>query len=372
MAAAPRCCRVKLLRLYSKSKRWAPRAVGTFNCEAHRLTSCPSQPTTDSSSINWMGLEHPLRVRRWRLAELVDVEGAKHVRLVIAGHLDDVGHAVFPISRNRPWHPALLPRRKHLVPNLKAQLGVDFALEEAVDETLLVQVLPDENKTALALLVLAPIALEIASVNHTDTLEDILGGGAVDIENALVTVEVGPVLAQHQPNPTLHEIHVQWRVEFGTATCHRRVVLVLPIRVQELRVHLQHAVEAERVHVNQMLRIDFAVLGPENLHGGVDLLYPLLDRRQLLLLDQVRLVQQNAVREGHLLHRLVLNSLRLLLVQPRNDVLGVYHCDDAIEAVHALDVVVYEESLRNWRWVGQSCRLDDHRVEQLDLLVQLF
>mmetsp|Transcript_12472 Transcript_12472/g.32048 ORF Transcript_12472/g.32048 Transcript_12472/m.32048 type:complete len:264 (-) Transcript_12472:488-1279(-) len=263
-----------------------------------------------------MRREHPLLVRCRRLAELVDIEGAHHVPLeplLRVLHLDAVRRAVVPALGNGPRLPAPFRRRQHLGPDLEAQLGVDLALEEAVDEALLVQVLADEDEPALALLA-APQAHKVAVEDHADALEDVLGVGALHVEDALVTVEVGAVLIHHQADPLLHEAQVQRRVELRAAACHRWIVLVLAVRVQELRVHLQHAGEAKGLDADQAFRVHSALLRPGNLHGRVDLLQAILYRRQLRFLHQVRLVQQDAVGERHLLHRLVLDALRLLVV----------------------------------------------------------
>mmetsp|Transcript_28967 Transcript_28967/g.83271 ORF Transcript_28967/g.83271 Transcript_28967/m.83271 type:complete len:264 (-) Transcript_28967:510-1301(-) len=263
-----------------------------------------------------MRREYPLLVRCRRLAELVNIEGAQHCPLeavLRVLYLDAVRRAVVPALDNGPRLPAPFGRRQHLGPDLETQLGVDLALEEAIDEAPLVQVLADEDEPALALLV-APPAHKVAVEDHADALEDVLGVGALHVEDPLVTVEVGTVLIQHEADPLLHEVQVQRRVELRAAACHRRVVLVLAVHLQELRVHLQHAGEAEGLDADQALRVHSALPRPGDLHGRVDLLQAILDQRQLRFFHQVRLVQQDAVGERHLLHGLVLDALRLLVV----------------------------------------------------------
>jgi hypothetical protein len=81
-------------------------------------------------------------------------------------------------------------------------------------------------------------------------------------------------------------------------------------------------------------------------HQAVDGAQALLDAVEVLRRHEVRLVEQQAVGERHLLHRLVLHPLRLLLVQVLLDVLGIHQRDDAVQPREPLHVVVNEEGLR--------------------------
>ena len=56
--------------------------------------------------------------------------------------------------------------------------------------------------------------------------------------------------------------------------------------------------------------------------------------------DEVHLVQEDAVDEGELFHGLVLDPLRLLLVQVLLDVLRVDDRDDAVQAALGADLLV--------------------------------
>ena len=48
----------------------------------------------------------------------------------------------------------------------------------------------------------------------------------------------------------------------------------------------------------------------------------------------LHLVEKNAIRERQLFHRLVLDALRLLLIQVLSDVLGVDNRADSVQFVH--------------------------------------
>ena len=50
--------------------------------------------------------------------------------------------------------------------------------------------------------------------------------------------------------------------------------------------------------------------------------------------QMLHLVEKNAIRERQLFHRLVLDALRLLLIQVLSDVLGVDNRADSVQFVH--------------------------------------
>ena len=87
------------------------------------------------------------------------------------------------------------------------------------------------------------------------------------------------------------------------------------------------------------------------------------DPLEVLLLDKIHLVEEHAIGEGHLLHRLILRAFSLLLVQVLLNVLRVDQSDDAVEPETSLDPIVDEEGLRNGRRVGHARRLDDDGVQ---------
>mmetsp|Transcript_1629 Transcript_1629/g.3548 ORF Transcript_1629/g.3548 Transcript_1629/m.3548 type:complete len:202 (+) Transcript_1629:805-1410(+) len=147
-------------------------------------------------------------------------------------------------------------------------------------------------------------------------------------------------------------------------------MLVLSIGVEELGVHRQHAVEVERSDAQKLARVDHRVLSAEDLGVGVDALDLLLELVELGRLHEIGLVQQDAVCKGNLLHCLVLNSLRLLLLQVFHAVLAVDNCDNAVELVLGADEVINKEGLGHWCWIRKACGFDEHSIEGLHLLVE--
>mmetsp|Transcript_49537 Transcript_49537/g.127866 ORF Transcript_49537/g.127866 Transcript_49537/m.127866 type:complete len:244 (-) Transcript_49537:42-773(-) len=142
--------------------------------------------------------------------------------------------------------------------------------------------------------------------------------------------------------------------------------------LKEVRVHLENAVEVEGVQVDQVFGVHSALLTAEDRRERVDLLDPRLDRVELHGVgNEVGLVQQHPVRKGQLLVGLVHDAVRLHVVQARHDVLGVNDGADAVQLVHAHDVLVDEECGRHRRRVRHARGLDDHAVELRHLCVQL-
>lgn len=68
---------------------------------------------------------------------------------------------------------------------------------------------------------------------------------------------------------------------------------------------------------------------------------------------------------------LVLNALRLLIIEVLLDVLGVHHSDDGVQGQPASQAVVYEEGLRDRRWIGQAGGLNQDGVKAVLALEQL-
>ena len=91
----------------------------------------------------------------------------------------------------------------------------------------------------------------------------------------------------------------------------------------------------------------------------------LLDALERRRVDQVGLVEQHQVGEGHLLGRLV------ELVDVLLEVLGVDHRDDGVELELVLELVVEEEGLRHRARVRHARGLDEDVVELVAALHEL-
>jgi len=146
---------------------------------------------------------------------------------------------------------------------------------------------------------------------------------------------------------------------------------VLALGVEELGVHLGDTAERERVDADEVLGLDLTLLAAEDSGGRVELLQALLNVVELYVLDKVGLVEKDAVSESNLLLGLVLDSLGLLVVKPRCDVLGVDNSDDSVKDELGLDLLIDEEGLGDRSGVGKAGCLDDDGVELLNLLVEL-
>ena len=98
--------------------------------------------------------------------------------------------------------------------------------------------------------------------------------------------------------------------------------------------------------------------------------HSVLDRAQLLFRDEVDLVDDDAVGERDLLHRLVHRALGAHLVELALDELAVDQRRDAVDAVVVLQHRVGVEGLQDGRRVGEPRRLEEHGVELLPPLLE--
>ena len=95
----------------------------------------------------------------------------------------------------------------------------------------------------------------------------------------------------------------------------------------------------------------------------VDAAQSSIHARKLLFRDEIRLVEQQSVCEGHLRDGLVHDALCRLSVEVPLDVLGVHQSDDAVDSRERLDSVVDKEGLRNRCGIGHPSGLDDDGIE---------
>mmetsp|Transcript_16048 Transcript_16048/g.42385 ORF Transcript_16048/g.42385 Transcript_16048/m.42385 type:complete len:225 (-) Transcript_16048:530-1204(-) len=150
------------------------------------------------------------------------------------------------------------------------------------------------------------------------------------------------------------------------------VAIAMLLLLQEALVNLlQHLVQREGLDAQQEIHIAHGVLRSTNLCRLVDRTNFSVHLLQVLRVDQVGLVQEDAVCERDLLDGLVDDSLRLLLAQMFQAVLGIHDGEDAIQHHIVLHEFVREEGLDHRRWVGKARRLDDDAVERLALASSL-
>mmetsp|Transcript_109055 Transcript_109055/g.308488 ORF Transcript_109055/g.308488 Transcript_109055/m.308488 type:complete len:248 (-) Transcript_109055:199-942(-) len=243
--------------------------------------------------------------------------------------------------------------RLHTVALLETQ-GADLARLDALREGLPVEVPADEHEAGLAGLPLLPreLLLEAALEYHVHPLEHVLTRIAFDREDALVAEEVARLRLHERPDPHPELEEVELALEAHARGAHRRVVLVFPLRVQELRVHVHHALHVEGPDVEELRRVHLAEQRVDDVDVAVDLLDLLLDLCERVFIHKVALVQQDAVCKCNLLDGLILNTLRLLFSQVLQYVFRINDSDDGIEMVAALHVIIDEKRLRHRCWIG--------------------
>mmetsp|Transcript_51010 Transcript_51010/g.114695 ORF Transcript_51010/g.114695 Transcript_51010/m.114695 type:complete len:218 (-) Transcript_51010:327-980(-) len=205
--------------------------------------------------------------------------------------------------------------------------------------------------------------LKVPREEHVHALEDVLRAGASDRKDSFVTEEVVGLCEHDLADPHLQLHVVELSLKTHAHRADRGVVLVVPLRVQKLRVHLHHTLDVEGADVQELRGVSLAVLCGNNVGVLVDGLDGLLHFIQLVLVHEVALVQQYAVSEGDLLDGLVLDPLGLLLAEMLQDMLRINDRDDAVEMIAAQHILLHKEGLRHWCGVSQTCCLDDDAVE---------
>ena len=237
-----------------------------------------------------------------------------------------------------------------------------------------VKISTDENKPALPCFVVSPsldFVAKVATKEHVNALENEFLFHALHGENALVSEQILSHVVHDGVNPSLEFVDVEFAFKFGTHGGDARVVLVLALGVQELRVHVQGSFKVKRLDTDEVAGIDEAVFGVENRRKSVDTSDAAFNFLGLVFCDEVHFVQDNPVGKRQLLNGFIFNVLRLFLIEMLHDVLCINHGDDAVKFVPLDDLIVDKKRLRHRCGIGQPGGLDNNPVKVLDAVVHV-
>ncbi len=147
--------------------------------------------------------------------------------------------------------------------------GLGAARFEALPQYVLWQITPDENKACLTPFLLLPGALTSAFNEHVDALNDKLPILILDRCDALHAHNVRPVALGDVLNPGHEPIGLHRPVgDQGQAV--DRVVVFVPIFVEESRLDFEDALEIEGVSSQYLDEIDATTLRSVKLRIRVD------------------------------------------------------------------------------------------------------
>lgn len=149
---------------------------------------------------------------------------------------------------------------------------------------------------------------------HVDALEKVLVLHALDGEESLVAEQVRAHLDEEGVDEGLKAVDVDLTLELEAEGGDGRVVFVIAVGIEELWIHGNDAVKRKGLDVEELARINLRLRRADDGRLVVDALDLLLDVLEGRLLDQVDLVEENAVGEGHLFDRLVLDAFGLHFV----------------------------------------------------------
>ena len=100
------------------------------------------------------------------------------------------------------------------------------------------------------------------------------------------------------------------------------IVLVMVI-VEEVLVDRHGMSEIERTDAENLAEVDLGVARTHDLRGGVHAAHARLERAEMRLVDQVGLVENDAVGRHDLVDRLVVDAVKRVVVEVLADVLRV-------------------------------------------------
>mmetsp|Transcript_19129 Transcript_19129/g.60146 ORF Transcript_19129/g.60146 Transcript_19129/m.60146 type:complete len:317 (-) Transcript_19129:59-1009(-) len=236
---------------------------------------------------------------------------------------------------------------------------------ETSGESLLVEVSADEGEFALAGVCVVPggVRVEGAIEAVAEALEDELVGHALDVEDALVAEEViVREEVEELVEPGVEEGDVDGADEGDGDGGEGRVVpprsewrgrVVARTVVEKLRVDLlEDAMHREAVRPDDEGGVDPAAHGSRDSRARVEAGDELLDVGEARLVDQVRLVDDDAIGEENLV------DLRL-----GDEVLGVDHGRDAVYAKASPELAIDAEDAGDGDRRRQARGLDQDRVD---------
>mmetsp|Transcript_852 Transcript_852/g.1667 ORF Transcript_852/g.1667 Transcript_852/m.1667 type:complete len:233 (-) Transcript_852:508-1206(-) len=160
------------------------------------------------------------------------------------------------------------------------------------------------------------------------------------------------------------------------------VIMTMPsvamlLLVQESIVHLQKdLVQGKGLNSQNEVHVNLRVLCPPQLCRLVDAANFTLHIIQLCGRHKIYLVQQDSIRKCNLLYRLVYHPIRLHLLEPCDDMFGIYQGENAVQLHVCLSKVIRIESLSHGSRICQASGLNDDGVQRFSLagclLMQLF
>ena len=143
-------------------------------------------------------------------------------------------------------------------------------------------------------------------------------------------------------------------------------MLLAGFRVEEMRIELQHAVEIERAAIKNGVECHLRPRRLVNGAVGVELADGQLDLAQFVRTDQIGLVENDDIGEGHL----ILGLRRI--AETLEEELGVDQRHHGIEAGILAHLVIHEERLGHRHRIGETGGLDQNGIEGATPLDQVF
>ena len=134
-------------------------------------------------------------------------------------------------------------------------------------------------------------------------------------------------------------------------------VVVMVTGLEEMRIHFHGAIEVEATDIHDLGDVDVRPGRAVDDGKRVHVADPIFKANKIGLAHKIAFIEKEDVRKSDLLGGFV------ILVDVLQDVLRIHEGHHAVDVEFFLDLLVHEERLHDWTWVGEAGGLDEDVVK---------
>ena len=214
---------------------------------------------------------------------------------------------------------------------------------------------PDENEAVFARS-FAPWTAIRGIDEHVNALENNAVGLVFNGKDALHAKNVRTLFLNElaQPIVELLAITVTRRLDTHAGDVG---VVVMVTGLEEMRIHLHGAIEIEATDIHDLGDIDVRAGRAVDDSEGIHVTDAVFESDEIRLAREVAFVEKDDVCKSDLLGGFV------IFVDMLQDVLRIYECHHTVDEEFFFHLLVHEERLHDWTWVGKAGGLDQDVVK---------